>query len=145
MSIDGVGKIRSTPAAKTGKTSSKGGADFSRMVENETETAASGEVSAAQGVSSIDSLLALQEVDEVGERRTKAKKRASGLLDELDNIRHGLLMGEIPPHQLHLLRNRIALERPGVDDPKLAALLDEIELRAAVEMAKLEEASRDQS
>jgi hypothetical protein len=143
MSIDGVGKIRSTTTAKTGKTSSKGGADFSRLVESETETAASSEISVAQSVASVNSLLALQEVDEVGERRTKARKRATGLLDELDNIRNGLLAGEIPQHQLHLLKNRIAAERPGVDDPKLAALLDEIELRAEVELAKLEEAARD--
>ena len=144
MSIDGVGKIgpaTTTKIGKTGATGAKSGADFSRLVENGGEAAATGEISAAQGVTSIDSLLALQEVDEVGERRTKAKKRANGLLDELDNIRHGLLMGEISPAQLHLLRNRIAAERPGVDDPKLAALLDEIELRAAVELAKLEEAA----
>ncbi len=143
MSIDGVGKIRPTTTTKIGKTGAKTGADFSRLVENGSEAAATGEVSATQSVGSIDSLLALQELDEIGERRTKAKKRANGLLDELDNIRHGLLAGEISPAQLHLLRNRIAAERPGVDDPKLTALLDEIELRAAVELAKLEEAARD--
>ena len=52
-------------------------------------------------------------------------------------------MGEMPPHQLTALRDRIAREKVDVDDPKLTALMEEIELRAEVELAKLE-AARDE-
>ncbi len=98
---------------------------------------------APQALSGIDALLGLQEVDDVTERKARAKKRATGLLDQLDDIRNCLLMGEMPPHQLNALRNCIAQEKIGVDDPRLAGLLEEIDLRAEVELAKLE-AARDE-
>jgi hypothetical protein len=90
-------------------------------------------------------LLGLQEVDDVTERRSRAKKRATGLLDQLDDIRNCLLMGEMPAHQLYALRDRIARDKVDVDDPKLKELMEEIELRAHVELAKLEQAASDNS
>ena len=60
------------------------------------------------------------------------------MLDRLDDIRIALLTGSLPRAQLeslrHLAREQIAPE----DDPQLAAILDEIELRVAVELAKLD-------
>ncbi len=143
MNIDGVGKVRPGALgkvnAKTGTTSDAG---FAAMVSGEEETPAAATVKSAAPLSSVDALLSLQEVDDVTERKSRAKKRASGLLDELDSIRHGLLMGEIPPHQLHLLRDKVASSRPEVDDPQLTSILDDIELRAEVELAKLDMAAR---
>ena len=144
MNIDGVGKTRpgSIPGKVTGKTGNTSDAAFAAMVSGEEEAPAAATVKSAAPLSSVDALLSLQEVDDVTERKSKAKKRANGLLDELDGIRHGLLMGEIPPHQLHLLRDKVASARPDVDDPQLTAILDDIELRAEVELAKLDMASR---
>ena len=144
MNLDGVGKIRPGVPGKVGaKTGSSSDAGFAKMVSGESETPAASSVKSAAPVSSVDALLSLQEVDDVTERKTKARKRANGLLDELDSVRHGLLMGEIPPHQLHLLRDKVAAARPELDDPELTAILDDIELRAEVELAKLEMAAQD--
>ena len=90
------------------------------------------------GVSSIDALLALQAVGTPGERRRRAVRRAGKLLDVLDEIKIGLLDGAIPMDALDRLVGAMRDQRDATDDTRLEGVLDEIETRAAVEMAKLE-------
>jgi hypothetical protein len=60
------------------------------------------------------------------------------MLDRLDDIRIALLTGSLPRGQLENLR-RMAQERGEIlNDPQLQSVLDEIELRVAVELAKLD-------
>ena len=84
-----------------------------------------------------DALLALQEVPDAGQRPSAGLKRAGDLLDRLDEIRVGLLDGAIPRERLGQLVKTVRARREAVEDPRLATLLDEIELRARVELAKL--------
>ena len=95
-------------------------------------------MAATVGVGSIDALLALQEVGGPLERRRKAVRRAGVILDVLDEVKLALLDGGVPPAALERLMTAVRLERGGADDPRLQGLLDEIEMRAAVELAKLE-------
>ena len=90
------------------------------------------------GVNSIDALLALQAVDGPLERRHRAVNRAGRILDVLDDVKVSLLDGEVSPDALDKLVLAIREERDETDDPRLEGVLDEIEMRAAVEMAKLE-------
>ena len=90
------------------------------------------------GVASLDALLALQEVGGPLERRRRAVRRAGRILDVLDEVKLSLLEGGLPPAALDRLVSAIREERGGTDDPNLEGLLDEIETRAAVELAKLE-------
>jgi hypothetical protein len=46
-------------------------------------------------------------------------------------------MGTIPMAKLEALAQLVRAKREQIDDPKLIEILDEIELRAAVELAKL--------
>src|SRR5579862_5862144 len=86
----------------------------------------------------VDGLFALQEVaDELSGRR-KAAARGAALLDRLDELRLGLLSGKMPRAQLEALRQLAREHGPTADDPKLAAILSDIELRVAVELAKLD-------
>jgi len=107
--------------------------------------AASGpsETSVALGVStlgSVDALIALQEVDGPLGRRRRAIGRAGRLLDELDGLKLALLEGEIGEGGLRRLADAVREQREATSDPRLEALLDQIEARAAVELAKLETA-----
>ncbi len=88
-------------------------------------------------LASLDGLLALQEAPDATAGRSKGLRRGADMLDLLDDIRLGLLSGALPEGRLrHLLAMlRGGPERP--EDTRLAELLDEIELRAAVELAKL--------
>ncbi len=86
----------------------------------------------------VDGLFALQEVaDELSGRR-RAAARGAALLDRLDELRVGLLTGRLPRAQLEALRQLAREHGPTTDDPKLAAILSDIDLRVAVELAKLD-------
>jgi hypothetical protein len=65
-------------------------------------------------------------------------RRAGQILDVLDDVKLSLLEGGVAPGTLERLVNAVRLERGEADDPKLRELLDEIETRAAVELAKLD-------
>ena len=99
-------------------------------------------VSAASGVMGVEALLALQDIGTPTERRRRAVGRAGRILDVLDEIKVALLDGDLSGGDLDRLRRAVREERAGTDDPKLEAVLEEIELRAAVEVAKLEFAGR---
>ncbi len=96
---------------------------------------------AAQGatstVSVLDGVLAVQEVGEEGQGRSHARARGEDVLQRLEQIRLGLLAGRIPVHQLNGLVRVLRAQRTQFNDPRLGEILDEIELRAAVELAKL--------
>lgn len=89
-------------------------------------------------VANLDALLALQDVGGPLERRRRAVGRASRILDALDDVKVALLDGALGMHDLDRLRRAVRDERAQTDDPRLEAVLDEIETRAAVELAKLE-------
>lgn len=89
-------------------------------------------------VGAMGGLLGAQEVDEREARRQKATKRGRFTLEILGNLRDALLMGTLPYSTLAQLERILAEERQTCDDPALQDILNEIEVRAAVEMAKLE-------
>jgi len=64
--------------------------------------------------------------------------RASKILDALDDLKLDLLDGRLSPDALEALTRSVREQRSLTDDPQLEGLLDEIETRAAVELAKLE-------
>lgn len=97
---------------------------------------------AAQGVVGLEALLALQDVGGPLERRRRAVGRAGRILDVLDGLRLSLLSGELEPGDLERLQVAVREHRDQTDDPALEQVLNEIELRAEVEMAKLEQSRR---
>jgi Class II flagellar assembly regulator len=120
---------------------SGGGFRLPDVGEAESASPTSG-VNRTAGVMGVDALLALQDVGGPLERKRKAVRRASRILDVLDEVKLALLDGDLSLSQLERLRRAIRDERGLTDDPKLEDVLDEIELRAAVEMAKLEQAAQ---
>jgi hypothetical protein len=99
-------------------------------------------VSNVAGVMGVDALLALQETGSATDRRRRSVARGGRILDELDGMKVALLGGEISMSDLERMRRALREERAATDDPKLEDLLDQIETRALVEMAKLEVAAR---
>lgn len=94
----------------------------------------------AASLSNIGALLALQGEDDVQERRRRATRRSNSLLDQLDGIRLAILGDGVSREQVASLANTLREYRDQVDDPGLNAILDDVELRAEVELAKLERA-----
>lgn len=94
--------------------------------------------SGVSGVSDVSALMALQGVEDVTERRRRAIRRGGGLLDRLEELKLALLQGEAGEGALDRLSRTLREERPIDADPGLNGLLDQIDLRAAVELAKAE-------
>lgn len=141
MKINGPDRAgqTSTPA-KGARTAAPG---FSLgSTEESSDAAPTGQSLGVSGVNSVDALIALQEVEGPLERRRKAVRRAGRILDVLDEMRLALLDGRADPAAAQRLASAVREERLGVEDPGLEGLLDQIETRARVELAKLEMARR---
>ena len=98
-------------------------------------------VSSASHVASVEALIALQEVGGPLERRRRAVRRAGTILDALDGLKLDLLDGKLTQGTVEGLKRAVREQRSLTDDPKLEALLNEVETRAAVELAKLQRAA----
>lgn len=87
----------------------------------------------------LDAILTLQgDADTPQERRRRTVQRGHDLLDGLDRLKVALLGGRVATRDLRAIAGRLG-ERSGTSgDPRLDALMADIELRAAVELAKLE-------
>jgi hypothetical protein len=141
MKITGPNGTGSASGPRGTRPGASGGGGFRLPDVGETGSASpSSGVSRTAGVMGVDALLALQDVGGPLERKRRAVRRAGRILDILDEVKLALLDGELSLGQLERLRRAIRDERGLTDDPKLEEVLDEIELRAAVEMAKLEQA-----
>lgn len=129
LSTGRIEKPRRRPGQQAGNT-----ADFSEVLDRgEPQGAAP---AASTTTSSLDALLALQEVPADRVSRQAAERHGQALLDELDRLRHDLLNGAATPEALSRLAEMAAARKGQVDDPRLGAIIEEIELRAAVELAK---------
>jgi len=89
-----------------------------------------------QTVGGIDALIALQGFEEPAERRRRAVKHGRRALDALDELKLGLLAGTLDQGTLLRLKSVAADLKDGSGDDKLDAVLAEIDLRVAVELAK---------
>src|SRR5271169_1690121 len=102
------------------------------------ESAAIQSAAGVTHVSALEALIALQEVGGPLERRRRAMGRAGSILDALESLKLDLLDGPLSKGAVEALARSVREQRALTDDPQLEALLDEIETRAAVELAKLE-------
>ncbi len=94
-------------------------------------------INSVGSLSSLDSLLAIQEVNDQTNSNKKAIFKGKKILNLLDELKLGLLNGKIPISKLDMLLNAVKLENNNNTNPNLAEVLDEIELRASVELTKL--------
>lgn len=102
------------------------------------QAAATTAVSGPSAIASLDALMALQQEEGPLERRRRAVSRAGTMLDLLDEVKLALLDGTTSLPALERLARAVRSERSETHDPQLEGLLDQIETRALVELAKLE-------
>lgn len=96
---------------------------------------------AAAPLATLDALLAVQnEAHGPGERRRRSLRRGHDLLAALDGVKAGLLGGRVRAGDLRALTGRLAERGELSGDAGLDDVLAQIELRAQVELAKLERA-----
>jgi len=132
--IDGPGSIRSPqPLKRTAKSDGTSGPSFAKHLDETSESNAASGVSASNTISGV---LGVQEVDDALAHASKGKLRAQDILDRLDDLRIELLTGSISREKLTQLSRIVTARRGQITDPRLLEVLDEIDLRAQVELAK---------
>lgn len=136
MKVDGAGRIdKAQGSKKSGKTEASGG--FKDLVTGGVESAAPS--GPTQSIASIDTLLMAQAVEDPTERAAKKRmrQRSETILTELDKVRSGMLSGTLTVGHMVDIADVISAHREKIMDPALTALMDEIDLRAQVELAKM--------
>ncbi len=120
----------------------KGGArSASFTVETGSGTHAAVAAGSSLQLAALDALLALQEAGEPLTGKRRAVRRGNDMLDLLDDIKLGILSGAVPRQTLRRLTQLVAERRDDFHEPGLQSVIDEIDLRAQVELAKLEMAA----
>jgi hypothetical protein len=91
---------------------------------------------------SLSAILGAQEVEADENDRRGAARYGAGLLDRLAELRLNLLNGDVPAARLHALARALRVDRQPSGDPRIEVILEQIELRVEVEIAKLAGLSR---
>lgn len=89
-----------------------------------------------RSVTGLDSLLALQGVEDSTEKKKRGVAKGRKALDVLDELRLGMLSGAFDGPALSRLKAAAQGLTDETGDPGLDAVLSEIDLRVAVEIAK---------
>lgn len=140
MEINGPRRIDSARPARSRSVSGTDGKSF--LSDEPVETRASTALTGTGQIAAVDTILALQGIDDWDGQIARGARHGEHLLFLLDEVRDGLLTGGIPRMTLTRLAAATAKRRDSFADAKLQSILDEIDLRARVELAKLEQADR---
>jgi Class II flagellar assembly regulator len=134
MKITGTAPLRTTPARRKEQAGRGGTGDFAAELSS---ASAAGAAAGASPADTVQALLSIQEVPDSTEPGKRAARRGEDLLDQLQDLQQSLLAGALPQGRIVQLAEAVRARRENVADPRLAAILDEIELRCRVELAKL--------
>lgn len=145
MKIEGPGPASGPGKTKKSDKSGTSGNVFGAMLAGDTPDAPAAR--ATQSIAFVDSLLALQGAEDPTARaaRRRVRERGESILNELEKLRLAMLSGRMTVGHLIDVADVVASHRDKISDPVLTALMDEIDLRAQVELAKLRVSIRNQS
>jgi hypothetical protein len=128
-------------AATTSSAARRTGSGTFTLPQEETQAPAAG--SPVRGLSGIDALIARQgiEAPDPEQRRRRGVRRGKTALDVLDELKIAFLSGTFDEAAAGRLRAAAAALKEATGDPGLDGVLAEIDLRVAVELAKIERPS----
>jgi hypothetical protein len=141
----------SGPSGPQGPSKSKGkgragedGASFGSFVASGPQSAAPSQ--ATSSIAQLDALLAIQGAEDPAARAAKKRmrERSTTILSELDKIRMAMLGGTLTIGHMIDVADVVASHRERIMDPAMTAIMDEIDLRAQVELAKMRMALQGQ-
>jgi len=92
------------------------------------------------GITSIDALLSAQTSEDPAQQkcRKRMQDRAEYILDKLHDLKIAMLTGSTTVGHMVSIADVVASHREKITDPELSTVLDEIDLRAQIELAKLQ-------
>lgn len=137
MKVKGPGKTQGTSkTSKKGK-ASQSDASFDDFIAAGVSRAAP--AAPTQSIAKVDALLAVQAAEDptAGKKRQRMRQRATDILDELDGLRMAMLNGNMTVGHMVDIADVVASHRENISDPALTGILDEIDMRAQIELAKM--------
>ncbi|MBX2833872.1 MAG: flagellar assembly protein FliX [Micavibrio sp.] len=136
MKVDGPGRTKG-PSKTSGKDKKVGGSNFGDFMTSGPQNAAPSQ--ASQNIAQVDALLALQGAEDPTAKAAKnrMRARADDLLSGLEGVRNAMLTGQLTVGHMIDIADVVASHREKINDPAMTAILDEIDLRAQVELAKM--------
>ena len=140
MEIKSTGRIEGSNIRRVAKGAAS--CDGAFRISDAPEQPRAAGISAPGPLTAVETILTLQNIDDSTSGPAKGAAHGEKLLELLDDVRDGLLSGGIPRITLNRLASAVSRRHENFSDPKLQGVLDEIELRARVELAKLEQADR---
>ena len=140
MEITGRTRIETAAVRRPDRAARSDGKGFT--TEDVGDAKAAGGLTGGGPIAAVETILALQGIEDTTDQRSRGLAHADELLKLLDEVRDGLLAGGIPRRTLARMAHAIAKRKESFADEKLQGVLDEIELRARVELAKLELSDR---
>ncbi len=142
MKVSGPGPTGPTQSKKKVGDKNKDGGGQAFEVSSSEESSASetaAPINTMRQIAFVDSLLSIQGAEDPTQKasRGRMRQRGMGLLDELEKIRDALVLGNLTVGHLINIADVVASHRERIDDVRLTAILDEIDLRAQIEIAKM--------
>lgn len=145
MKIDGTRSSSDVKKKSETKKSGSANGSFKTMVGSGAgETSESRSSSMSSGIASVDALLAAQTSEDPAQQKSRKRmqERANTILDKLNELKVGILTGSVTVGHMVSIADVAATHREKITDPELSAILDEIDLRAQIELAKLQMARK---
>lgn len=143
MKVDNTGKTQGVSKSKKSNKSNKAsGVSFDQMVE---QASGVGGVEATEATSSVGGVDAVHGGGSSYEVPEDAKGRGQYMLDRLEELEKDILSGN-DSGAVYRLKQAIESEAVDIADisPELREILDEIEMRASIEIAKMEAAQGEE-
>ena len=135
MRIDPNSRVGAPATRRSARVGARPNGVFAQALDLDTPPPAD----AVTATGTVEGLLAFQEVeDPTSGLRRRAWRRGLELLDRLDELKLGIVNGSFSSQRLADLAQLARSGRLATQDPGLEQVLGEIELRAAVEIAKLQ-------
>lgn len=142
MKITGPDKSSETGKSKKSDGVSKSGdGTFQSMVSGGADSAkGTTQSSVSSSIASVDALLMAQSTEDPAQKKAqkRMRARADNLLEKLNDLKVAILTGNVSVGHMVSIADVAAIHREKITDPELSALLDEIDLRAQIELAKIE-------
>jgi len=139
MKVSKVGGTKESSSTKRKARVAEEGSSFADNLRETKSTDAVEAISETAAVSGGDAVLAAQSVGDALDDepvRRRLTEFADDVLERLDEFRLGILMGHFSKERLAELAQKLRQKRNESADPRLNELIQEIELRAEVEIAK---------
>lgn len=114
--------------------------DFLSAAEEAEQAASTTSTTPAVEVGGVNPLLSLQEVSEYDVRRQRGLQQCKQGIDTLEQLRREILTGRVTPAMILRMQDQVTqMRQNAAPDSRLRDIINDIELRLAVEAAKLDQ------